>query len=343
MKNLDPNKLYSVRTSFKLTSKADQLLESLANRYDITQKELLLVLMLKYPDIEVENRVQGNEAEERQAKTKVLASQVLAFLENRAREINSHRDLVLESLIFKAAQDAENENQKVGDAMNYLNDLLDKAGETEVKMMTVLGDDHPAINRMSMAIVVLQNLLDNMENNLKFNSPIDPDDMSFVGNSDAKVMDFKINYSNHVISSKVGEYLKIYRSLVPNTKISLEYKIPINSRIVSLAGGNSLISNYASLNFWDFGVKASRHIKSGDLVWIITGDVIYKAEVLTLISDSTGALGDAIGWSRQFKAPWKNVAALINVQKMDHIPVHLKSYVNGNITAQESANFYRVK
>lgn len=55
------------------------------------------------------------------------------------------------------------------------------------------------------------------------------------------------------------------------------------------------------------------------------------------------ALGYAIGWSRQFKAPWKNVAALINVQKMDHIPVHLKPYVNGNFAAMESANFYRVR
>lgn len=111
------------------------------------------------------------------------------------------------------------------------------------------------------------------------------------------------------------EFVKIYKTHVPNSARTLDRKVRIASLLVN-AGSEVIRSSLASLlqheqlNFWDFGVRATPQISVGSPVKIICGTTCYSGVVIQKINDPAGELGDLLGWARQFKAPWKNVCAL---------------------------------
>lgn len=111
------------------------------------------------------------------------------------------------------------------------------------------------------------------------------------------------------------EFAKIYNTAVPNAKATLARKVeiaPLVARITSTVLRSSLlsISDYREVNFWDFGVRATPQISDNDSVNIICLDRCYSGRIISKINDSTGELGDLIGWARQFSAPWRNPCAL---------------------------------
>lgn len=278
---------------------------------------------------------------ERQTKTKVLANQVLQFLEKRATEFDAHRDQVLEALIFQAQKDLQSEKNKITNVHKIVSEMWGDIEDKRKKISEILDNQHPITSRMGLIEVIAENLSTSIENHLKFNAPIDPDDFSDTGNV-SEVRETLIQQVKPKDKS-VHEYLKIYQTNVPNTSKSLENKIP-TSQLEHLIPSTQreMIKQYTSLHYWDFGVRASKYLKPDDIVYILTGETLYKGRLLTIIEDESGKIGDVIGWARQFEQPWKNVAALMNVEKLDQVPQELKPFING-VKSSLQKNFYKVK
>lgn len=111
------------------------------------------------------------------------------------------------------------------------------------------------------------------------------------------------------------EYIKVYSSAVPNAAKTLDNKIHLASTLNKIKSPEirtsfSKLLGHESLNFWDFGVRATKIITQGDAVNIICSSKCYSCQIVDVIKDPFGELGDLFGWSRQFDAPWKNVCAL---------------------------------
>lgn len=138
-------------------------------------------------------------------------------------------------------------------------------------------------------------------------------------------------------------YLKIYKSKVPNTNISLEKKVPVSEFIDYVRGADhkNLLSEMGYVYMWDFGVNATKHLKEGDKIWILTGDKLYETELKFIIKDEKGEIGDTIGWYRQFNAPWKNVAVFKSCVKHDRIPRWIQPYSKKQ-KSSIARNFYKI-
>ena len=111
------------------------------------------------------------------------------------------------------------------------------------------------------------------------------------------------------------EFAKIYKGRVPNAARTLDKKVlvaPILEQIQSphVREVFSRLMARKELNFWDFGVRATPQISIGDLVRIICGTTCYSGQVIDQLEDPSGEIGDLFGWTRQFKAPWRNICAL---------------------------------
>lgn len=140
-------------------------------------------------------------------------------------------------------------------------------------------------------------------------------------------------------------FIKIYSTSVPNAAITLAKRVPILpllGRIKSESVRSSLsqILEHGSINFWDFGVRATPQLSVNDSVRIICGGTCYSGHIVHIISDPTGELGDTIGWVRMFKAPWRNVCALT---------INSSAHLNGHEIAlllqgarQTESNFYSI-
>lgn len=138
-------------------------------------------------------------------------------------------------------------------------------------------------------------------------------------------------------------FLKIYKSKVPNVKKSLDRKVPVSEfiHLIKDKGRKEFLMNKAYTNMWDFGVNASKIIKPGDTIWILTGNDLYETKLELIIPDETGEIGDTIGWSRQYKRPWKNVAVFKCCRKVSSIPEWVFEYSTGN-KRSVAKNFYKV-
>lgn len=112
------------------------------------------------------------------------------------------------------------------------------------------------------------------------------------------------------------EYIKVYKSTVSNASKTLDRQIQLDSAFRKISSPTiknrfSSLLVHEKLNFWDFGVMATAVIKNGDSVKIICASKCYTCQVVDIIKDPEGELGDIFGWSRQFDSPWKNVCAVI--------------------------------
>lgn len=153
---------------------------------------------------------------------------------------------------------------------------------------------------------------------------------------------FEVKADSHSIPSK--GFVKVYASSVPNTKVSLDGKVPVASflELVSEPGQRNQLLEFGEVYMWDFGVRATKYLEPGDTLWIVTGEVAYEATLAFVIKDEEGHIGDKIGWSRQFKQPWKNVAILSSCIKHNQLPSWLRTYIAGNEDSLVK-NFYTIK
>ena len=129
------------------------------------------------------------------------------------------------------------------------------------------------------------------------------------------------------MSETVTILLKKYATKSSNTAISLDKKINIKSliskvdRVVDEESKKKLLSlEISDLNFWDFGVNATEHLTQGHIVAILCDEYLYFGRILRIISDKNGCIGDAIGWAKMFKQPWRNVVLFGDLQVFRKIP-----------------------
>ena len=115
-------------------------------------------------------------------------------------------------------------------------------------------------------------------------------------------------------------FAKIYSSFVANSNKTLKNTVNV-SKLISKLKDENLISKlskfkkYSEVNLWDLGKKATSQIKVGAILTIICKDVIYSGQIVGIVNDENGDIGNAVGWARQFKNPWSNVILLKNVKQ----------------------------
>ena len=139
------------------------------------------------------------------------------------------------------------------------------------------------------------------------------------------------------------EYLKIYKTEVPNTKVSLIKKVDVSQflEFVKEESKREYLKDKKQVYMWDFGVKATRYLNKNDTIWILTGNKLFETQLEFIINDPEGKIGDSIGWTRQFKSPWKNVAILNKCERHQSYPEWIYSYTKGEKNSLIS-NFYKV-
>jgi hypothetical protein len=111
------------------------------------------------------------------------------------------------------------------------------------------------------------------------------------------------------------DYIKTYKTTVPNARKTLDKPVVLDvvySQITDhyLKEAFGKLLPHKKLYFWDFGFKATRELKLGIEIAILCGITRYDCELIAIIKDPKGEIGDIFGWGRQFEAPWKNVCAL---------------------------------
>lgn len=155
------------------------------------------------------------------------------------------------------------------------------------------------------------------------------------------------------MSETVTILLKKYATKSSNTAISLDKKINIKSliskvdRVVDEESKKKLLSlEISDLNFWDFGVNATEHLTQGHIVAILCDEYLYFGRILRIISDKNGCIGDAIGWAKMFKQPWRNVVLFGDLQVFRKIPPEAMKAINevlqSSTTKELTANFYKI-
>lgn len=100
-----------------------------------------------------------------------------------------------------------------------------------------------------------------------------------------------------------------------NAKKTLDIPVDLNSvyaniNDICLKKSFETLLLHGYLYFWDFGVRDTRQLKMGMKVSIICDKDEYHFELVAMIEDLKGEIGDILGWARQYSAPWKNVCAL---------------------------------
>jgi len=152
------------------------------------------------------------------------------------------------------------------------------------------------------------------------------------------------------------EYVKIYKSAVPNASKTLARKVPLVItpihicseeywtkleeltgcekprnlptpprtvwiKLVELLGLGRAMSllDFEALNYWDFGVNATERIAKADIIYIICGSKKYTCVIADIVKDPSGELGDLLGWHRQFGKPWTNICLMVvtSIKKLD--------------------------
>ena len=88
-------------------------------------------------------------------------------------------------------------------------------------------------------------------------------------------------------------YLKQYKSRVANSGISLDRPISIQTLLGDIKSELSRkhaepLSDFETLYFWDLGTKASKYVKVGDTLYIITKADIYYGVITIHIVDPPG-------------------------------------------------------
>lgn len=176
----------SVRTTFKLSEDCINAIDWLLKTNNLKPKELF-DLICSNDDLvnlaaEAAKKDDKNISVKHTRKTFVISKRTLRLLNKKSEEQTLSRDLIVEKLVllFKALLEkhTEEEKQKEEEALSIISDFWTKAEEIENKLKDLLDDDNPILDRFSIVIVIIMNLVSAIESKLSNDVPIDPDDFS---------------------------------------------------------------------------------------------------------------------------------------------------------------------
>lgn len=339
--NTNISNLSSVRVTFRLSDKAKSIIEKLSDSFQITQKEFFSILADNYSELTVVELKSNLDTEPKKSRTLVLPKYSVMIFEKLAENLQHHRDDILGACINMIYDEIKTKKEKVKTMKPIISSICDKIYDAEKEIIATLGEDHALSHRMGYLSVIALNLYSSLESHIAHNTQISPDDFTDTGEIIESSLTNVENQASNDLNDRV--FIKKYMSKVPNVTKSL-----INPVSIQLLGSKlskpQLISNikeYSKLSFWDFGVRATEHLKKGDVVWIATGDSYYKGEIVAMFDDPEGEICDAIGWAKQFKQPWKTPVALKDVEEINNPPGHILRAIHSS-HVQGVKNFYKL-
>ena len=126
-------------------------------------------------------------------------------------------------------------------------------------------------------------------------------------------------------------FVKYYKSKLQNANRTLKRAVPIRALLAaiydeSLSQKLRNLPENAELNFWDVGERANKFLVPDAILAIICNNYVFVGQIIAKIRDESGKLGDALGWTRQFKKPWQNVIVLKKIKELNNTGEELKKF-----------------
>jgi len=176
----------SVRTTFKLSEDTHNIINWIIEEKNLKPKEVfdLIFDIKELVDFAVQlgQKNEKNNTTTSIRKTFVISKQALSSINKLSKDHKLSRDLIVENLLLffkKFLEKFEERERKLEEkAYEIVNNLCEKSGDVEEQLIELLGRNNPIINRLGYAIVILSNLVGSIDNKIKNNVPIDPDDMT---------------------------------------------------------------------------------------------------------------------------------------------------------------------
>lgn len=183
--------MQSVRTTFRLSKKADEALDSLGTATKTTIKELLgnfakgILTEKVWEDIIVDSAKNVDLGQNSVRKTFVISKTALTLINTTAKKRGVPRDALVESLIVLADQLVSSarklQPEKHKTAQSVIGDFWDKANEVEAELKELLGEDDPVYVRFSFVGTILMNLSMAIDAEIEKGIPVNPDDIGQQG------------------------------------------------------------------------------------------------------------------------------------------------------------------
>jgi hypothetical protein len=189
--DLEPKKMDdSIRVTLRISKECADSIEWLAARSRTTQKQLfdsVSQFLLAFGKSDTETilsffdqiaAIQKTEARGIR-KAQVVSRSAYRIMGSFSKRHGISRDSLVEGVIGilggveKSA--AEKNEGSHREAKQIVDDLWDRAEESEKQLKRIVGDDDPIVNRLGMAIVVLMNLSQDIASELETGIPIDPE------------------------------------------------------------------------------------------------------------------------------------------------------------------------
>lgn len=126
-------------------------------------------------------------------------------------------------------------------------------------------------------------------------------------------------------------FVKYYKSKLQNANRTLKRAVPIRALLAaiydeSLSQKLRNLPENGELNFWDVGERANKFLVPDAILAIICNNYVFVGQIIAKIRDESGKLGDALGWTRQFKKPWQNVIVLKKIKELDNTGEELEKF-----------------
>jgi|SRR5579859_1162734 len=118
-------------------------------------------------------------------------------------------------------------------------------------------------------------------------------------------------------------YLKRYGSgFEQNAKRTLLTKVDLNGfsdRIAQPLLSKALRKYVQPVWIWDFQQELTEALRNGDEVHVVLPGTYLHLEVVEMLQDKRGELGELVGWHKLFKNPWKH-PTIVDVLERDVRP-----------------------
>ena len=176
-----------VHSTFRLSHEAQSAIKHLSDSLGFKNAELFERLLILFEGLEkTKNPISLMEANGKTKgirKTYIVKKETLSKLSKLAKAKNATRDLLIEkaSLAFKNMLEETLSDKKEryrAILEKTINPFWSKAEDMERKLSDELGSDDPIVKRIGYIVILAMNLSMAIENYVKNDTPIDPDDFS---------------------------------------------------------------------------------------------------------------------------------------------------------------------
>ena len=179
--------MQSVRTTFRLSKKADEALDSLGKTTKTTIKELLgnfakgILTEKAWEDAIVDAAKNVDLGQDSVRKTFVISKAALTLINTTAKKRSVPRDALVESLIVLADQLVNTarklQPEKHKKAQKIIGGFWDRTNEVEAELKELLGEDDPVYVRFTFVATILMNLSLAIDAEIEKGIPVNPDDI----------------------------------------------------------------------------------------------------------------------------------------------------------------------